>query len=839
MMLGQPGLASWVENIRRQLEGDTTPPMSTWRPRFHGHERSAHTALIAAVALWTFLGIPRPAMGQATPPTGAPTAPPVRPAPGRQEPGRWVLLLYTEPRLTPSIVSLDQGMRSTLQARSPVSVDFYTEFLDLSMFDGTVPQRELRELLRRKYEARPIDLILAGGRLAVPIALDNRDALFSGAPVVFVAVERGSAADLRLEAAVTGTWMHQGWAETLDLARRLHPGTRRAVVVVGSTPAERFYVTAAQDQLSPYAGSIEVSYLVDLGLEQVLKEISALPKDSIVLVGPFLRDGTGRDFATPWVIGRIAAVSGVPIYGLTEASIGAGAVGGHVLSFEAHGTVAADLALGVLAGERPAPTAAGTTVPMFDDRQIKRWGIDRRVLPPGSVVRFHEPSFWEHYHGYVVAAGGLLLVQSALIAALLVQRAHRRRAQRSLADRLGFETLLADLSTVLSSCPTTEVDRQVESGLRRLVEALGVDRATIWALDDRSSEARPTHSWVREGVRLTPPAVQDSEPPWIFARLRQGDAVHAPQTGGLPEGATLDRHELARLGTRSSALVPLLHAGAVVGGLSIATALEEGRLPDEMTPRLRLLANIFANALARQRADRAAHESAEHIRYLAGRLMTSQEEERRRIARELHDGVNQDLAALAIALNALESDLPESTAPEQRLEVARLGVRIVELAEAIRHLSHELHPGILEYGGLAAALRSHCREFEHEPGLTVTFRAGDDDLGTVPPDVALCLYRVTQEALKNAARHAKPSHVWAAVARDKAELMLTIGDDGCGFDLAQARSRGGLGLISLDERVRLVGGRLRIDTQPQRGTEIRVVVPLPEARDAPPDDIAR
>jgi two-component system sensor histidine kinase UhpB len=218
--------------------------------------------------------------------------------------------------------------------------------------------------------------------------------------------------------------------------------------------------------------------------------------------------------------------------------------------------------------------------------------------------------------------------------------------------------------------------------------------------------------------------------------------------------------------------------------------------------------------------------------------MTSQEEERRRIARELHDGVNQDLAALSIALNALEDGLPESAAPEQRQEVARLGVRVVELADAVRYLSHELHPGILQYGGLTAALRSHCREFEHEQGLTVTFRAGDD-LGTVPPDVALCLYRVTQEALKNAARHAKPSHVWVAVVRDRADLALTIGDDGCGFDLAEARGRGGLGLISLDERVRLVRGRLTIDTQPQRGTEIRVVVPLPEPRDAPPDDIAR
>jgi signal transduction histidine kinase len=218
--------------------------------------------------------------------------------------------------------------------------------------------------------------------------------------------------------------------------------------------------------------------------------------------------------------------------------------------------------------------------------------------------------------------------------------------------------------------------------------------------------------------------------------------------------------------------------------------------------------------------------------------MTSQEEERRRIARELHDGVSQDLAAVSIALNALEDGLPEGTLPERRQEVTRLQDRIVALAEAVRNLSHELHPGILQYAGLAVALRSHCREFEREHGIKVALREGDD-LGTIPPDVALCLYRVTQESLKNAARHAKPSHVSLDVARDGADLTLIISDDGCGFDLAEARSRGGLGLISLDERVRLVGGRLTIDTKPQHGTRIQVVVPLSEASDAPPHDTAR
>jgi len=792
-----------------------------------GRLSSGRGSVLAAVALWTLLATLGPASGQSSPATGGTEDPALRDAPGANELGYRVLLLYSEARLTPSVVSADRALRSTLQARSPRPVHFYTEFLDLNLFEGASLQGELRELLRQKYRKRSIDLIVAQGQLTVPIVLQNRAELFSGAPVVFLAVESSTFADLPVGVAVTGTWRRRGWGETLDLARRIHPGTRRAVVIVGSSTAERFWLEDARQQLAAYAGSIEVSYLVGLSFEDVLKEVAALQNGTVVLAGPLLRDRTGRDFATPEVITRMVAVARVPIYGLTEGIIGTGAVGGYVVSFEAHGMVAAELALRVLAGERPSPTADGTTFAMFDDRQVNRWGIDRRLLPPGSVVMFREPSLWELYRGYVVGAVGLLVVQGGLIGVLLVQRARRRRAEQSLAERLRFETILADLSAALSSCPAAETDRQIAIGLRRIVEDLGVDRASIWMLEDGAvGEARLTHSWVREGVPVPPAVLHESEVPRIFAELRQGHVSGLSPSGLSSDQAPIDRESLERFGTRSSAVVPLIARGSVVGGLAVGSVLADRVWPDELIPRLRLLAATFANALERQRAEHAADESAKDIRDLAGRLMTAQEEERRRIARDLHDMVSQEIAALSIALSTLEDRFPEGTPAGRRHEVARLQERTVKLGEAVRQLSHGLHPGILEYTGLAIALRSHCREFEREHGLAVTCGA-DGDLGPVPPDVALCLYRVTQEALNNAAKHAKASLVRVAVARNAADLVLTINDDGRGFDPLEARGGGGLGLISLEERVRLARGRLTIDTRPERGTEIRVVVPLP------------
>jgi signal transduction histidine kinase/ABC-type uncharacterized transport system substrate-binding protein len=736
----------------------------------------------------------------------------------------------------PVVASVDQSFRSTVQDRSPVPVYFYTEYLDLNLFDGLAPQRELRELLRRKYETRPIDLILAAGSRALRVALHNRADLFSSAPVVFVAVDRAAAADLRLDADVTGTWLHQGWTETVDLARRLQPETRRVVVVLGSSPVERVWLEAARTQLAAYAGPITVSFLANLRLEDVLEEVATLPKETVVLLAAFLCDATGRDFIAAEVSKRIAAVSRVPLYGLTDNFIGTGVVGGHVVSFEAHGRAAAEMALRVLAGERPSPIDAGT-VPMFDARQLTRWGIDRRRLPPGSVVLFHEPSLWERYRGYVLGAISLLLVQSGLIGGLLVHRARRRRAEESVAERLRFETLLSDLSVMLSASPPAEVDRQIETALRRIVEDLMADLVWVWTLPDRSDEVRLTHSWIRAGIPPLPTVIRESEAPGIFSQLRQGHVVRLSQSEDPSDESLIDRQSLARFGTRSTAVVPLVVGGAVLGGLSVGTARAERLWPDELIPRLRLLADVFAHALARQQAERTANERATQIQTLAGQLITAQEEERRRIARELHDGVNQKVTALAIALTTLGRRVPSG--PVDLVgELARLQERAASVVEDIRQLSHELHPGVLQHIGLVAALEGYCREFEDTHGVGMTFRA-DQDLGVVPVDLALCLYRATQEALGNVAKHAKARHVRVTVARDGGDVVLAVADDGCGFDLAEPRRRRGLGLVSLEERIRLVDGQITIATGPQRGTEVRIVVPLLEEPDAPGDGPAR
>jgi signal transduction histidine kinase/ligand-binding sensor domain-containing protein len=247
---------------------------------------------------------------------------------------------------------------------------------------------------------------------------------------------------------------------------------------------------------------------------------------------------------------------------------------------------------------------------------------------------------------------------------------------------------------------------------------------------------------------------------------------------------------------------------------------------------------LEAEIAERKQAEEALRASQDSLRRsnaqiqdLAGRLITAQEAERTRIARELHDDISQQLAALSIACSGFKRRLPSEAVALQQ-EVAHLQQQTITLAEAIRRLSHELHPGVLKHAGLVRTLQGICAEFGSQHGIGVAFHA-DTGLEGIPEDVALCLYRVAQEALHNIARHAEVRQAEVTLTRSEGILELRVADDGQGFDLAAARQRGGLGLISIDERVRLVQGCVRIVTEPRRGTELRVRVPSHAGEETP------
>ena len=227
--------------------------------------------------------------------------------------------------------------------------------------------------------------------------------------------------------------------------------------------------------------------------------------------------------------------------------------------------------------------------------------------------------------------------------------------------------------------------------------------------------------------------------------------------------------------------------------------------------------------------------SNQQISDLIGRLIAAQESERVRIARDLHDDVSQQAAALSIMMSGLKRRL--SGRPiEAELDSALTSMQqtTIALVEEIRHVSHDLHPTVLQHAGLVRALEVFCSEFETLHTVKISFTA-EGDVGDLEWDASLCLYRVTQEALRNVAKHAEAQHVRVELSRTPRSVHLSISDDGKGFDDTGLRGNG-LGLVSIDERVRMLRGTVRIETRPGGGT--RMNVDIPYSHSVRPDDAA-
>ncbi|MGA9701667.1 PAS domain S-box protein, partial [Pseudomonas sp.] len=225
----------------------------------------------------------------------------------------------------------------------------------------------------------------------------------------------------------------------------------------------------------------------------------------------------------------------------------------------------------------------------------------------------------------------------------------------------------------------------------------------------------------------------------------------------------------------------------------------------------------------RKHMEQAARARAEEVQALAASLLTAQEEERRRVSRELHDQICQQLASVAMDMGGLVADFPPPAGAQTR--VADLRARIIKVSEETRHIAYELHPSILDDLGVVASLQSLCKEFSERTKIPVEFTAA-----AMPPRVsreaASCLYRVAQESLENIAKHSGAKRVSVALTLRKAKVVLTVVDDGAGFDLDAIKGRGGLGFIGMEERARLINGKLSIAAKPGHGTRIALEVLL-------------
>ena len=287
------------------------------------------------------------------------------------------------------------------------------------------------------------------------------------------------------------------------------------------------------------------------------------------------------------------------------------------------------------------------------------------------------------------------------------------------------------------------------------------------------------------------------------------------------------RASAASAGFRAVQATPLFgRSGELLGAIS--TQFGTPHRPTEHELRLTdLYAVHAAQIIERERNGAALLRYQQELRALTARLIDLQETQNRYLARELHDTFSQKLAVLGIEMAALAQGPPESFETISA-RLRRFTEQIGDLSKDIHQISRQLHPAILDDLGLEAALKNECLIFAKQHGITTEF----DPAGiprNIPDDVALCLYRVAQECLRNVARHANAASVRVTLRAGHNEIALEIVDNGDGFDPEKIKSKGRLGLISIDERCRLVNGKFSVHSEPGKGTRVNVRVALEES----------
>jgi C4-dicarboxylate-specific signal transduction histidine kinase len=345
-----------------------------------------------------------------------------------------VAILGSEVR-TPMSAMVDRGFRQVLGTISSAhEVQIYAEHLDNARFPGPEHEQRFAEYMRDRYAGKPIDLMVTVDPNALRFLNKYRDLIRPGVPVVFAGVPGRTLERLELPRDFIGVAMEPEAGPTIRMALQLRPSARELVVVSGVGALEQMWDSAIR--ATPLPPHVKMRVLQGLSMEAVERELAALGPDSVVVTPGFLRDGAGRTYpGGVSVIERLSHGSGAPVFGVYDTGVGSGAVGSFSPPREAIVLQTAGIAKLLLEGtpiqdiKLPAPVAP---VPIVDWRELRRWGIDESRLLPGTEVRFRVPTFWEHYRYHVVAVAALVLLETALVAGLLLQRRRRRGVEERL-----------------------------------------------------------------------------------------------------------------------------------------------------------------------------------------------------------------------------------------------------------------------------------------------------------------------------------------------------------------------------------------------------------------------
>lgn len=314
-------------------------------------------------------------------------------------------------------------------------IDF--DHLDLARFPGEAHAERAARFLGAKHAQKPLDLIVTNGRGSLSLLLRYRDLLAPNVPIVYCCVTRSAVASLDLPRDAVGVVTEYDWSATLALAERLQPDAKNLVLISGASETDQVWEADLRKSIQPSLDRYHVRHFAGLPHDDLLRELSSLSRDTIVLLTVVFADRTGRAHIPGEVARDVATASAAPVYSSVPGWLGSGIVGGYQDSFEAQGAAAADMALEIFGGKDPATLPRQTRATqshVVDAGALRRWGFGESTLPQGAVVAFRQPTVWEQHRDLMLGGLGAFGLQTAVLVVLLVQMRKRRQAELSLQE---------------------------------------------------------------------------------------------------------------------------------------------------------------------------------------------------------------------------------------------------------------------------------------------------------------------------------------------------------------------------------------------------------------------
>jgi PAS domain S-box-containing protein len=682
-----------------------------------------------------------------------------------------ILVLFSAVQYSQSTL---EHIEPPMRARVPGPITFYDAYLEDPQVEEKSYRESVSETLRRRYAKVKLDVVIACNPAALHFAVEYRDKIFPGVPIVFVGVGAGDLEKQKIWPGVTGVASPWGFRETIDLILRLQPDTNTVAVVAGNTLWDKQFVAVAHSELIHHQDKVMEIDVVGPPNHQLYERVAALPSHTVVLFQAFPQFANQPEFGT-WDL--VTAISQrLPTYSVFPRLCINGCIGGAYEDAIKEDLWAAEIAARVLLGERPdnIPVAYATDLQVrVDWRALHRWQISESALPLGSVVLNAEPTLWERYRKYIFVAMAVIAIQLLLIFGLLWQRVRKLRLLSVLREsEKRFRVMANTTPSLIWMC---DHEGKIMYLNERLLAFTGTDPKAgyddLWnasvhpddlkIVSDGRSRALKSHESFADEYRLRR---DDGVYRWIFD-------VASPRLNG---------------------------DGSFAGFIGSAVDVTDQKM---------------------------AREALEKV---SGQLIEAQEKERSHLARELHDDICQRLALLSTRIEKVKQDWPSGETPVGE-QLKQIWQQCSTLTTDVQALSHELHPSILDNLGLVTAAKGFCREITEHSGAVVEFTSTNMP-PSLPREVSLSLFRVIQEALHNSVKYSGAKRFEVRLQGKSSEVELEVSDGGVGFDAVNLKAQG-LGMVSMQERINFVHGRISVQSLVGEGTKIIVSVPLIESQE--------